>query len=387
MPQNPYGQQFVLGAQAGANAAHFGSLARQMAALDRIYDALESGATPSDALYRLANLQASGAFAPLNVDDALAKLGEKSVQQQKTEAKQAAQKAVVSGQVKESARRAAERTRDAGTWRGISGVRGPLTRGGFTNNPLIAILTQSAAEAGRETARNRLQRERRLQRLAVGRRGAAASRGFVPSGRTNRTGAKSVRPYVSSPAATIPGTRSDTGIATGSGAQSGQQSASVPGVPGTRTNQTPTVRPVSRDAGAVVSPTRTKSWFESQLSQSLSSLLTTASRSRSATRSSFTTGPASAPLVRPSVRSSTSSNTGTSSSATPAMTTMTAQLLGLAEAQGSKDCRCPKPKKDEKKKKDSASACRNPQISKSIKDGIITIKRKLKCPPSRTNRP
>jgi len=377
MPTDPYGQMFVLGAQAGANASHYRSLARQMQALDRIYDALEAGHTPADALYRLAGLQSSGAFKPFDLEEALAKVGEKTIQQQKTEAKQAAQKAVVSGQIKDSARRAAERTRDTGTWRSIGGIRGPLSRGGFSGNPLIPILMESAAQAGRETARNRrLDRERR-QRLSLGRRGALASRGFVPTGRTNRTGAKSVRPYVSSPTAPASGTRAGTGDASNSGTQSRQQPANVPGVSGSRSNQTPTVRPIPRNTGAVVSQPRTPSWAEKQLSQYLSQQLTSGSRTRSASR--LTTGMRAA--SRPSASRSTMSSPYSSSGTAPSPTT--AQLLGLDTAQASKECKCPKPKREEKKKKDRSNSCRNPQISKTIADGIITIKRKLQCPPSK----
>jgi len=380
MPRDPYGQQFVLGAQAGANAAHFGSLARQAAALDQLIDALEAGHTPAERLYALANATAQGTVPrPLELDEMLARIPDRAQQ------KQAIQKVVVDGQVKASAKRAAERTRDTGTWRTIGGIRGPLARGGFTNNPLVAILTESAAQAGRETARNRRERERRLQRLSVGRRGALASRNFQPTGRTNRTGAKSVRPYVSSPNVPVSGTRSNTGNATGSGAKSGQQSANVPGIPGTRTNQAPTQRPVSRDAGALTSKTRTQSWFESQLSQQLSQLLSTGSRSRSQPRATFATRPASRPLVSPLSSSSTSSRALGATS--PLMNTMTGQSLAQVEAQA--QCKCPKPKKckEKKKKKSDKPSCTNPQISKTIADGIITIKRKLKCPPSRTNRP
>jgi len=47
---------------------------------------------------------------------------------------------------------------------------------------------------------------------------------------------------------------------------------------------------------------------------------------------------------------------------------------------GKKDCSCDD--KQEKKKRDEFK-CKNPVVSRYVKDGVIIIKRKLLCPPSK----
>lgn len=65
------------------------------------------------------------------------------------------------------------------------------------------------------------------------------------------------------------------------------------------------------------------------------------------------------------------------------LTPLNGSLLSSVQVQGQQQCSCP-PKREPKRKKSGEKGCTNPLISRTVRDGVITIKREAKCPPSRS---
>lgn len=248
-------------------------------------------------------------------------------------------------------------------------------------SPTADLLSIIGTEVVLDIAERKRRSERNQRILSVGRRGAAATRPLqsTAAGLTNRTGAKSTRAVPS----TVPST----------------VAAPVPVDPGTAAASSPAAEGLG-DTGS--NPLTTPS--ESEESQAARDAM---GSSRSLPRASatarapsalgqffanlFTPTPQpqgmrlSAPRVRalPRARSGVTGVRSTPAPATllavpgqqPALTALNTQ--GVASAQN--DCRCPSPERKKPKKE----RCTNPVISRSEKDGILTTKRKLQCPPSK----
>lgn len=201
-------------------------------------------------------------------------------------------------------------------------------------------------------------RERRRQLLSVGRRGAAATRPVSGAVVPGRRGGDRGQPRTIPQSLPIPGTVSAPAPA--------PVPAPTQGVPGRRggglatrdrstTGHAPAYRDLSQMAQASLS---------SQIDQFLTGRT---SRRPSAPRMLSSSVPL--PVVSPL--------------SAPVSTTTTAAGPAVSNAVGSagkqKNCECEKPKKEQKK-----FHCSNPLVSRSVtKDGIITIKRKLQCQPSK----
>lgn len=89
----------------------------------------------------------------------------------------------------------------------------------------------------------------------------------------------------------------------------------------------------------------------------------------------------------PSRLSSSSSSPLRMGSSTPMQLGTSLTPLNLAGVQSASQqaCKCPEPKKKEKKEK--RDRCVNPVISRTVKDGIRTTKVELKCQPSKPKFP
>lgn len=210
-------------------------------------------------------------------------------------------------------------------------------------------------------ARQRELRIRRQNRLAVGRRGAAATRPIntVGASRTNRTGAGAY----ASPSAAAAGT-----------------SAPVPRSPAANQPAATTPR------NALSAPARTDG-VSKQLSESK-----TTTTSRTSTRSPFNVRVNWDPLqmlmntlapvrnyftqAAPTIRRAApvSSRPVSSSSLTPSQASM---VSFSSPGAPSGRCDCPP------KRKPTRSTCRNPVVSKKRKGDLVTTVRRIECPPSR----
>lgn len=205
-------------------------------------------------------------------------------------------------------------------------------------------------------------RQRRAAILGVGRRGAAATRTFQPSGAglTNRTGAGATR----------------SGTASASGAGDARRPALSQPVP--KQLATPASAPLSTPKAvqaqrAVVvpqprqssSPSRVSvNWdpwkmLQSALAPPVNYVRATAQRLSQVARTW------SAPLRAPASSSSSS------------LTPVNSGLIGFSSAAGGgPDCKCPP-------KKRRSPTCRNPVVSKTRRGDLVTITRRMTCPPSR----
>lgn len=203
-------------------------------------------------------------------------------------------------------------------------------------------------------------RQRRANILAVGRRGAAATRAFQPTALPGRTGAAATRaPASVAAAAGLPVARPQTAqpgrpaTVAAPVAQRATTSASAPTRTPTRSTPTRSNISVNWDPwsmlqAALAPPVRRVSAF--------------VGRARVAARSAF------APLSRPPQSSGTSS---------AALTPANLSAVGFAATAGSgSDCKCPpKPRR--------APTCRNPVVSKRRRGDLITITRRITCPQSK----
>lgn len=230
----------------------------------------------------------------------------------------------------------------------------------------------------------RLAEQRRKRILAVGRRGAAATRPLLPVGAggasTNRTGAGAAPLPIPSPRPStvpIPG-QSRVELPSGSPAVN---PAAVPGaLPGIIPQPAPASIPAPSPGARPASvPASSPLPFQVRIANLGEQLL------------SALTGPRPATVVRPLPTTLTSFGTAASPSlaAQPGLTPSNSPLLGfsqqtLYEPTPQEDldkCRCPK-----KQKRSSKKRCTNPVISRTRAGDILTTKVRLVCPSSRTNK-
>lgn len=217
-------------------------------------------------------------------------------------------------------------------------------------------------------------RKRRSRILAVGRRGAAATRPIQPTAVPGRTGAAATRGSSAAArardSAAGAAARSPKSVKSGSAgsglaksaasAQSRAATAATAGKAGKRVGQSSVARSGQRQGQMQRTVQRTpfRSLFE------------------------FLTRPI-FPTVAPRslVRSPPRQVARQVASSSTTQLTPTAQGLTALNSAGvgSPRCRCPEPKR----KKQGEKRCTNPVISKSIKDNVLTTKRELKCPPSK----
>lgn len=360
-------QAFVRGAGRGADASHFRSISAQNRALRDLFDALDAGQNPALALYRAAGVNippaveaAASKTKKVHIDDYVDDLAK---------SKQLANQRKLDGLQKASKARERELQRERALGNYNRGIRG-VNAGG---NPVAEILLEAFLS-------RRIDEDRRsaAKLRGTGRRGALSTRSATATGRTNRTGSAATRP-----------------IDRSGGASGASGRAVRPG--GTSTGNTGgqggTVRTVSGNTDAVVRdaqargimgssqrlPTATST---SQGSSIWEKILTTAARTGLSERFTSQSRQGTRAVSRQSAVSSSSSSR---SLATPTSTMQpqrtSAPDAALLTGSQSAGCNCPKPRREEKKRK-SERACRNPVVSKTIRDGFITTKRKLECQPS-----
>lgn len=205
-------------------------------------------------------------------------------------------------------------------------------------------------------------RQRRAAVLGVGRRGAAATRTFQPSGAglTNRTGAGA--------------TRSGAASASGNpGANRATISQPVPQQLATAASAPlSTPRAVQASRAVVVPQPRQAATSRISVNWDPWQMLQTALAPpinyvrAGAQRLSQVARTWSAPLRAPASGSRQASLTGVNSG-----------LIGFSSAAGGgPDCKCPP-------KKRRVPTCRNPVVSKTRRGDLVTITRRMTCPPSR----
>lgn len=222
--------------------------------------------------------------------------------------------------------------------------------------------------------------ERRRNILAVGRRGAAATRTLqsqsVGAGNPGRTGAASTRPLAVPASAPAPARRAAPSAAPAQLPADGATvnaplPASVPSrspAPSGSPGRAPQTAPV---------PGAYPGWIPSalplpKLSNVFASLLAPILPARvSLPRPSFVARPLPTTLTQPPTA--------------PGLTPLNAPLLGFSQAtslgpvpkEELDKCKCP-PKRTK-----SGPKCKNPVISRTVRDGIRTTKVRLQCPQSK----
>lgn len=280
-----------------------------------------------------------------------------------------AQLGAIRGQTKEAAR---TKALDAKHRRLVGSLSG--------GSPTADLLGIIGTEVVLGIADSKREQQRRRNILNVGRRGAAATRALSTTGssRTNRTGAKSTRAIDA--IRTAPG-----GTGTLSAAKMGRSGRNSVAKGASESAQSKAARavlaqttPLPRAAARTpTQPTRRTSLFNTPtrggMSQLLSQLLSPRARVRAPVRAG-----ASSPM-RVSAAAPAAAPGTVAANLLPQQGLETA-LTSQLSASPPDRCNCPKPEKPRKKKFD----CSNPIISRSVsKDGVITIKRKLQCPPSK----
>lgn len=250
-----------------------------------------------------------------------------------------------------------------------------------SGEPLADLLGQIGVNLVLDIEQRKAAAKRRRNILRVGRRGAAATRSPPATNvyaNPGRTGAKSTR----STTTTAPAT------ARKAGGQLGKPPivapTSVPQLPrSVDSTLPPETRPTSTRSeapSASKSPTSQQSGsrsvlqfpqLPSWLQVGLPALAGLGLASRAGARARVR-APARTPARAPTRPRSPELD----------LTPFNGSLLGSAQLQG--QCSCPKPPRDPKRKKARAPSCTNPLISRTEKDGILTIKRELKCPPSKS---
>lgn len=293
------------------------------------------------------------------------------------------------GEEKKAARAARRDTRGTP---GLPRTRGAFPRGGAIPNPAAVeawfILNGLLREhAERDAARRGLGSNFPND---PGRRGRSRSQPRPGAGgaRTNRTGAGATRRSqpVAAPAGRAPPRQPPTGTGT---------------IPGTAGELPPGRDPVARAPRA---PTRTRTPASVPRTSSgipgrqpgmpdLLELLLGGTRARARAPARFAGSPGGpglasfSPMARFTPAPGGPAPPPSPAAAVPGLTAFESPLLGLNTQTQMKaaDCDCPKPTKTKRKKFD----CSNPLVSRSVneKDGIITIKRKLQCPPSKRKSP
>lgn len=217
--------------------------------------------------------------------------------------------------------------------------------------------------------------ERNQRILAVGRRGALATRPLQSVGLTNRTGAAAS--LGSQPASASAGSRNRLGTAAkGTGSrqlQSGKSavvSASTDAAARSAMASSPQMPSASSSSSS--SSSRSASSSAQRTAQRLLSSLGSPVRTASGQRRAVTLG------GLPGVKSG-GVNPSTPSQSLPSLAGLS---QGMASPPPRDKCKCP-PKR---KPKSDTPRCSNPLLSRTEKDGILTIKRSLKCPPSKPKR-
>ena len=265
----------------------------------------------------------------------------------------------------EARRQQTEREQEQQRARSRRDVR-PLASGSH----IADLLSLVGTELVLDIHERKLARDQRRARLRTNRRGALAQRPVQSISNTNRTGAAASQRSASSAA---PGNRSR---------QQPQRS--------------PTANPITR-TGQTTGPSTAERSASDQRARDIltqSPSMPSATSSSASSSSSFAQLSGLAPLgVAALLGSSPRSGAARASAQTllSAMNPSTSALTGINSAsvgssslgQSSASCRCPKPKSQSKSKKPRSPSCSNPLISRTEKDGIITIKRELKCPPSK----
>lgn len=282
----------------------------------------------------------------------------------------------IEGQKKEAERQARtrqqQRTRDTGIARSRAGAHAS----GLATAALVigdALYSRAAARLDEQW--------RRRRRLRSNRRGALAQRspdpvrartGRTAAGDTGRTASSSSFPEQSgSGDATARRPRHDSGTGVRSASQSGTQPQheTTGSVEAKRVMESSRSLPQQATSSAAASRL-------AQLAQfGLPTALTSAFRSSPAVRSASRSATSTA--FSPSLRG----GSGTRSPSALGLTAIEAQ--GVQSASSDPRCRCPQPPK----KKRREPGCRNPVISRTVKDGIRTTKVKLQCPPSKPKFP
>lgn len=307
------------------------------------------------------------------------------------------------GEEKKAAR--ARRADTRGLSARIPGIRGPLSTGGAIPNPaaieaqfIIWDLLRGHAE--RDAARLGLGRDfpadpgRRGRPGSTERAIARARARTNARSRTNRTGIGATR--VPKPAPAPSNSRSPPR----------EPPSSTGTIPGTARELPPRGDPVKRtQRGAPRTTTRPTTTTTTPRGvfgipgrpgmPDLIDLLLDRSpaRARTPMRASAGGGGPTSSSFAPTSSSPLSSSPGgglappsSPATAAPGLTPFESPLLGLSTQTQMKaaDCDCPKPTKTKRK-----FDCSNPLVSRSVseKDGIITIKRKLVCPPSNRKSP
>lgn len=222
-------------------------------------------------------------------------------------------------------------------------------------------------------------RERRERILRNKRSGSGATRAPQYTGIPSRTGAKSTRAL--DPLESRTGSRDST-------AKSRQRADSKPvsttaQLPASTDSVVIGESQASKDARQVMSEVPNLPQKQGEKSAQKTS---TAQRSGVLARLTLNLIPAALTGIRTRVQSLAAPRARARARAPAQTSVITPQIPGLTalEAQGVSSagdpkCKCPKPEKKKRKE----FACSNPIISRSVKDGVITIKRTLKCPPSK----
>lgn len=229
----------------------------------------------------------------------------------------------------------------------------------------------------------RMVKRRRAQSLSTNRTGAGASRSTTdakPRSNTNRTGAGSTRPLGTGTVTPFP-QPAKPGAARTSGGRVGEPPVILDESGATIPRESEGSREARRKMeqtrklpGVLQLPRSRQSFPDVRLGfPSMQQLLSRVSTP---------------PRVRTRLPTRTSASSPTRTSSQPALTSLTAPTFGTGltplnmQGVGSQfredPCKCEKPKR----KKRSGPSCSNPLISRTVKDGVVTTRRKLKCPPS-----
>jgi hypothetical protein len=380
-----FGRDFVRGAQEGATLRHFRSDAVANREVSRADTALKNLMAVTQSLQTLANAASPPWKRRVTGEKRGALYTLKEVARMLAANKQVANAKAIQGQAKASGKAVAvavdqaRRTNQYVTTRQFqrAGTLGGVASAG---NELITIYTDLYYK-------QKAIRERREHILAVGRRGAAATRP-LQSPVTNRTGAAATRPRIST--ATNARTATASTARTASAGRVGTSNTAATAGRTGNTTQTGTKRAVSRDTRTVVStklPTQTKTATKTATQKALESWTKTALSTLSMTGLKTLLQP----RVMASVRQGARTLVNPSSALLPSLKVPTAQTSALQLGQSlipqlmqgkkvaTQSCKCPTPKK---KEKSTAERCSNPVVSRTEKDGFIITKRKLLCQPS-----
>lgn len=292
---------------------------------------------------------------------------EREIQKQREVARRAQQKGLEKEAARKRAVREQQRTRTRDT--GVFGGRARTATSGVASGAVFLIDTLQS-----EYFRRIIEARRRLR---LNRRGALAQRSLDPlRSRTNRTAAgdagrsgavrQSVPEQSGAGDATARRTGNDSGSSVRSSTQSGTQSQHETA----RSVEAKRVMEQSRPLPQQASASRTASPLANLARLGVAHGL----------MSGFSTAPRARSSVLASPRTGLTSRTMTGPGNFFGLTALESQGVG---SPGDPRCRCPAAKP----KKRREPSCKNPVISRTVKDGIRTTKVQLKCPPSKPKLP